>query len=287
MVVLTAVGCSVTRSHVFDEAHARLPLPRVADSFTLDVFFARIPCDQQLDDQLWAEIDEQAMHEELRRRLMIDGIRCGLIETQVPKTLESILFMDEHRGTDNFRQAAIDGNISAFGMPGGMPMVPEQDCRIYLRAGRDAEVVTCKVRPKITVLRRGEDGVSGTTYADAQTTFRLLAVDAGDGRARISLSPQVQHGAPKTRFTGLDGSLSLAATRECDVLDELTIQAVMVAGQTLIVTSTPDALTVGANFFQCVDDARQQRKVLLIRLVRAGNDHLYDDSEHKMTIDDL
>jgi hypothetical protein len=137
------------------------------------------------------------------------------------------------------------------------------------------------------VLRRSADAVSGKTYTDAQTVFCFTTANAGNGQSRVTLVPEVRHGPARTRFAGMDGSLTLAAARDCEVLDDLSLHALLVPGQTLIVTSTNEPLTVGANFLQCVDDTRRQRKLLLIRLIRAGQDSLYHDTDGRLTIHDL
>lgn len=290
IMILGVVGCSLTRHGVFEESHVKLPLPRVADnSFAFDIFFAHVASDPQFDERLWAEIDEQALDPDLRRQLMVDGIRCGLVEAQLPKNLEQILDEAEPPTQQELPQPADEANPSSLGPPGANTIhsTAGQNRRIFLRAGRHAELVTSSVREKITILRRTENAVSGTTFADAQTAFRLKAVDAGNGQTLVSLLPEVQHGPPRTRFTGRDGGLSLSASRESDAFEELKIQVPMEVGQTLIVTSSDEPLTIGGNFFQCDDPSRPQRKWLLVRLVWAGQERMFEDPHRKLTIDDL
>jgi hypothetical protein len=61
----------------------------------------------------------------------------------------------------------------------------------------------------------------------------------------------------------------------------------MSVGQTLVLSCTPEPLTVGANFFQCLTETQKQRKLLLIRLSQAGPDRLYPEGENRLTIEDL
>ncbi len=288
------MGCTSACPHAFDESPLRLPLPRVADNtFVLDIAFFRVACDEDVEQQLWAEIDEQAIDAEVRRGLLSEGIRCGLVEASLPKGLEEILVTNEAVTTPDATASQPDSGASdssfAVTGPTAPEAIAEKNRRIYLRPGKRAEIVTSSGQETTTVLRRTGDGVSGTTYQDARAVFQLTVVDTGCGEAIVSLTPEIQHGQPKKRFIGSDGSFRLAAAQERELLDQLILRARMSVGQTLVVSCTTEALTVGANFFECPPAATQkQRKLLLIRLTQSSLDRLYENrAKKRLSVEDL
>ena len=68
------------------------PVTTAPDSVTLEIFHARIPLEEDCQaDALWNQIDEQCFSADLRRRLVANGLRAGVVGGTLPAELAKLL----------------------------------------------------------------------------------------------------------------------------------------------------------------------------------------------------
>jgi hypothetical protein len=128
--------------------------------------------------------------------------------------------------------------------------------------------------PELSLLMRSDDGsVRGRTYAHVMGLLLARAFPQGDGRVRLDIVPEVEHGEQQRRFVPGDGMMRVEFGPAHDQFDELEIEAELSPGQTLLLTSLPGREgTLGHHFFAEHSD-RAMQKLFLVRLVTTN----YDD----------
>ncbi len=89
-----------------------------------------------------------------------------------------------------------------------------------------------------------------------------------DRTAIVELTPEIQSGEPKLRFSGGDdGILRQVPLRERKVFDQLKISVRLAPGEMLVLMSRPDAGSRLGHYFHTVDSSDgPQHKLILVRL---------------------
>lgn len=250
-----------------------LPTARLApDSISLEVVFVRQPAIETLRDQaLWNEVDEQSLPPNLRRNLAENGLRVGILGAQLPAAVRQLVdsgtTVDLQEG-----DAAGDGQFSY------------RNRNMHLRAGRRGKIVAAKTSGLMTVLTCDEGGVRGHSLRDAQCLLGIRAFPQDDGRVRLEISPEIEHGELKSGWVGEEGTLIQKLNKEKMTFDRLKIEAVLSPGQTLLFGATPDVKGLGEHF--CAEQAAggKQRRYLLVRLAQAQGEPLYQPDKTLATL---
>jgi hypothetical protein len=264
--VLAIVGC------VKVHTAGKLPLAMAQmspNSVGLELVFTRFAFgDDQLNGALWAEIDEQQIPVETRRRLADNGFRVGLVGGRLPASLERLLQSSQAEQPAgellNFELAnepVIRGRIVQS--PAGVPK------RIIVSGEQ-------RQHEQLAVLFRDAGGaVTGRTYALARGVLVAKTHPQSDGRVRLELVPEVEHGAPQRRFIPRDGYARFEFGPAADVFDHLRLETTLAPGQTLVVGTFPDRpATLGYQYFTEQESGPLKQKLLLIRLARTQHDEL-------------
>ena len=245
-----------------------LPIPRMSpDSVVLEIAFVPVPEeDFDLQRELWDFVDEQHLPTELRRRLARNGFRVGIMGEQLPGSIQQLL--DERTGV-------VESLVNAAGTSGTEPVARRE--RRQIRAGRRAQIVASHtVHASLVALYRDDEGaIRGDTFEHAQCVFSLISHPTGDGRVQLELTPEVQHGQPRQGWVGHEGAFRWDAERERRVFERLRIEAMLSPGQTIVLSSTHDAVGLGGQFFTPDPKRQESRRVLLIRLAQTQFDDLF------------
>lgn len=248
-----------------------LPLPPMpSDAVAIEVCTFLLPeSELAAAEACWGEIDEQNLPAELRRRLAANGLRCGLIGGQVPAAWQKLLATSP--AGEKPPPAAQPGQEATTRVDNG----PANEIRLMqIRGGRPTEILTTPVRPQITLLERVNDSLRGARLTQAQGVLVTRVFPQGDGRARLEIVPEVQHGEPKQRFVGKDGVFQMENARDRRRFEDLRMEMVLAPGQTLAIGSSSESKGVGDALFR----EREQnpgRKVVLIRLAQTQYDDLF------------
>jgi hypothetical protein len=126
------------------------------------------------------------------------------------------------------------------------------------------------------VLLRRSDQLSGETYELAQGVFTAKAFPQPDGRTRLRLVPELQHGQPKQRWD-LDsqGVMRFESSKPKEVYDDMAIAADLRCGAMLIVSSLPNRPGSLGHYFLTTNDGQLEQRLLIVRLSQTQHDGLF------------
>ena len=265
ILALTLAGCTTPA------VEGKSPLSAVQmspDSCVLEVCFVRFPFgDPEVNQQLWQEVDEQQFPADLRRRLSRNGFRLGLLDGQIPAALSKLLEMkDESRPTVGASQidlAALDSEA------------PPVKRHLEIRAGQPKMIIASGVYDQLPVLICEPGELGGETYSQAQAVLVVKTFPQGDGRVRVELVPELQHGELRQRWVGQDGMWRLEAGRQRRVFEEMAFSATLSPGCMLLASSLPDRPgSLGHHFFT-EDNGKLEQKLLVLRLAQTQHEGLF------------
>ena len=257
-------GCALVNTSQKPAAPSLPAPPLPASSVVLEVAFARIPlADEAAYGGIWSEVDEQHFSTELRRQMAANGLRCGIVGMQLPPKLKEALDASEPGAVERGEDSLAD------------PELDRAPRRIQCRSGQRAKILVTKQLDTFSLLLLEDNHVRGFFYSQAQCLFGLKAYPQGDGRAKIELTPEVEHGEMKTQFIGRDGSVLPQLGKDRVVLDKLRLSAMLAPGHVLMISGTPDVKGAGSSFFTETDSGTTYRRILLVRLAVTQYDDLF------------
>jgi hypothetical protein len=255
-----------------DAAPFELPATRMShDSVALEITFVRVPVGEPaINERLWQQVDEQWLPAEQRLHLNRNGFRCGLLGTSLPDELRDLLGKQE-------QAARLDQLVNT------QMDVLAQNREVSSRAGQRTEIVTSPPRPEMVVLHKelSAQKVSGSSFQDAQCILAARSFPKGDGTVSLELTPEVHHGTPRQQWIAGEGTFQLLSGREREVFQDLVMGITLAAGQTALLSCTPDLKGLGQNFFVETGRGDPQQKLLLIRLAQTQRDDLFETAAAK------
>lgn len=238
------------------------PVTTSPDSVTLEIFHARIPLEQDgKADALWNGVDEQCFDVELRRRLVDNWLRAGVVGGTLPPVLADLLQLKSKLPKESTDQVISTATA-----------VPQVSRRVVQVNRRDpTSIQASELRDEAEVLMRDEGGCHGRTYRQVEAVYTLKAQAVDGQRVVVRLIPELSHGELKNRYSGsTQGVLVMTPSREREVFDRLAMEATLSPGEVLVLGSLPDAgASLGGVFHTAVSEGRQERKLILIRLLEA------------------
>lgn len=246
------------------------PLVTAPETVHLDVVFLNYPeGDAEINRDLWQRIDEQQIPVALRSRLQANGLRIGVIDSQLPEGLEKRLQL-----TDKPLQT--ETQLVADQLESDSPV---RQRSLQIRAGRRANVICTGEHQKhaeMSILVRGENGeVTGKTYRKVSGMFAARAYPEGDGRVRLDLTPEIEHGDPQRRFDQSEGMLRVDFGPAHERFEPLRMEVVLSPGQMVVVGAAPGRPgSLGYRLFSEAVQDRKLQKLLIVRVARTG----YEDS---------
>ncbi|MFV1966972.1 MAG: hypothetical protein ACC628_16220 [Pirellulaceae bacterium] len=239
-----------------------------SDSVVLEATFVQLPPSGAEDESLWTHVDEQHLPMDTRRRLQDNGLRTGLVGSQFPDELRRLL--DRPGVNELFAAGRSPEETELF----------SQQKRLQMRAGQSHPIlVTPGKREEMVVLLREEGTVRAQRFADPRGYFTIQSSPLGDGRVRLDLTPEIEHGELRQRIVGGQGSLLLKNSRERHIFEELRISTVLSPGQTLLLTCTPAPKGLGEQLFVSGKSNAQARTLMLVRLAQTQIDDLFLDDD--------
>jgi len=268
LMLALAFGCAYMQVQEDDEGHNPLKQIGMAeDGIALEIFFARFDYgDKEINGQLWNEVDEQQFSAELRRELAKNGLRAGIVGRELPAPLTSLVAQSE---------LPAPGPDAAATKLENEPIVKKR--LLQVRSGRRSELLASHVYDELPLLTCEEGQPRGRTYLQAQGLFAVRAYAEGDGRVRLRLLPELQHGQAKQQYVSEDGIFRPQAIRPARIFDELALEARLSPGQTLIITSVLDRRGSVGHYFLTEQPVagKLQQKILMIRLAETRYDDLF------------
>jgi hypothetical protein len=265
--LLTGLLCAlVAGCQVFDKPpEAALeqflrPAATSPDSVTLEVFQARIPLDKERTaDAMWEQIDEQRFDADLRRQLVSNGLRAGIVGGTPPEVISDLLTLESEAP-----------EASAVRVISGQSAVPRVTRRVKQLNRRDEMTIQVSdVQPEAQVLLSDHGVMGGKTFQQVQGVYTLRAESIPGQRVKVRITPELHHGDLRNRFAGSDqGILLSTVSREREVFEQLAMQAELAPGELLVLGCLPDAkASLGGVFHTASSGGQDERKLIVLRLL--------------------
>jgi hypothetical protein len=263
----TALSCALAAGcQVFDKPpEAALeqflrPAATSPDSVTLEIFHARIPLDKERTaDAMWEQIDEQRFDADLRRQLVANGLRAGVVGGTPPEALSDLMALQSDAP-----------ETSAVRVISGQSAVPRVTRQVKQLNRRDEmSIQVSEVQPEATVILSDNRTVGGKTFQQVQGVYTLRAESIPGQRVKMRLTPELHHGDLRNRRVGSDQGIFLSTvSREREVFEQLSMQAELAPGELLILGCLPDAkASLGGVFHTATAGGQDERKLIVLRLL--------------------
>jgi hypothetical protein len=244
--------------------HGRLP----TDAVVLDLVFARLrAADTESYESIWEAADEQRLSADARAALASNGLRAGVLGQQLPSRLRELVDV-----APKLLPQLSDGQPEELDFGGSRQHLP-------IRAGHRTIVTASKVFSSLPVLLSENGSVHGHQLTDARCTLSLKAYPQADGRVKLSVIPEIEHGQLKERWGGSQGMMIQQTSQERLTLDRLAFEAVLAPGQTLLLSTTPEIKGLGEYYFSQQSGGSTDRRMLLIRFSQTQFDGLFDPEQ--------
>jgi hypothetical protein len=267
LVVCLASGCQMfPKHHVALKGQSPLrPAQPSPDSVAMNIVWARFPAnDAVLDDAAWHEIDETQIEPAVRRELLNNGLRAGVISGSLPPAISRIMHQDQAP-----EPTPVVGDPTLPKMQTAElleePMVHGRTRRF--RRKERAEITASEVYPSLPLLVSGGAELGGHTYQEAQAVYALRVDPRPDRTTMVELTPELHYGQMRLRYSGEDGLMRQVMRKEREVFDRLRLSVKLAPGEVLVLMNLPDAGSRLGHYFHTVDSTDgPQQKLILIRL---------------------
>ena len=236
-------------------------------STTIEIFTIHLtPYQNGLLQQLWQEVDEQSLPPQLRRELLNQGFRVGVLGSFVSPALAQLLKMSSDGNTDTLsgdvqefsaadvtREAAVIRNVRN--------LLPEM--RALIKVFDDTNRL-----PELPLFQLENGMFAGQTYTDALGLLCVSAAVNKDGSAQLRIVPELEHGFLEQRTRIIAGTMTYENSRPRRSFESLTITHRLLPGQWIIMGAAAlDSAGAGKAFF-VRNDSEPEQRLLAIRLVR-------------------
>jgi hypothetical protein len=139
-----------------------------------------------------------------------------------------------------------------------------------VRRNQRTEIQASEEYASLPLLVSGGSELGGHTYEKAKAVYSLRVDPQPDRSAIVEVTPEIQYGEPRLRFTtGEDGILKQASLTERKVFDKLKLSVKLAPSEMLVLMSTPDAGSRLGHYFHTTNSSDgPQQKLILIRLAQ-------------------
>lgn len=219
------------------------------------LFIRHDPHDPVVREELWNLIDEQALGQDLCRRLAANGLRAGVLSGSLPAALAERVAVAQPASAAEAEHAATSRRV------------------LRLLPGKKAEIVAAAGIPELVLLEHDADGVRGGTYRDCTAVVAVRAWPDADGRTRIEAMPELKHGPMQRTWIGEEGMFRLETGQVRRRFEPLEIETLLPhRGMLVIGAAGEPAATVGDALLRDRDGAAAGMQLLVIRPIGTGVD---------------
>ena len=244
---------------------------RSSNSVVLEVFQVRCPYgDPELNTALWKDVDEQVFPVSLRREMIANGFRVGLIGNQLPASFLRILkIRDDENPNEVVTTIRLDG------------VAEEQHLNrktVTARNGQRNEVNVSEIIPQATVLFNENGALGGETFYAAQGVLAIKTETCGDGSVDVEFIPEIQYGQARQTFSYEAGIATMATARPKRAFDTLRSKLNILPGQFVVLTSLPNSGgNIGSFFFASEGETGTQQKMICFRVLQTCHNEMYTE----------
>ncbi len=270
--ILTNTGCRwftlAKKKPVPAEPFKLPPFQLSENSVSLEIGVIDIP-NSNADklDELWKKADQQPILLETRKLLDKNSLQTAILSSQPPRIFWQLIdpkiqyeSEDQQRYHEKWRHSQ--------GLPQQKNIAALQ--KATLIDGKPHRYPTGPTMNQATwELELDHRRRSGSLNL-VQCHFRITTFPQSDGSVRIRLTPEIHHGEKKPRIAVSDDSFYWEPSQDKLTIHELTINAQLRTGQTLLCGPTSrNSLGLGGLFF-CSDNSQ---RVFFIRVTNVGTQH--------------
>lgn len=279
LIACFASGCRLfPGKEPFGQAQGHSPLRPAQpspDSVGMEIIWARFSVnDPVLDPAVWRDIDEAQIEPAVRSELVKNGFRAGVISGSMPEAIASVL----HQGESAPEPKQKDAEKPATAELLSDPIVRGRKCRV--RRNQRTEIQASDIYPTMPLLLNDDAELGGRPYTQAQAFYTLRVEPRSDRSATVSLTPEIHHGVPRTKYVNEDAMLRMETQREREVFEKLRLSVKLAPGDSLVLMSLPDAGSRLGHFFHTVESSDgTQQKLILIRLADVPQSDSFADTD--------
>jgi hypothetical protein len=237
------------------------PMATSPDSVTLEIFLARIPAEQdQQAEALWGQVDEQIFDANLRRQLVANGLRAGVVGSPPPEELSKLLLLQSEA------PAASTGRVITA--ESATPRVTRRV--VQMHRGDQRPIQVSEPRDEATVLIVSEAGrVGGKPLPNVHGVYNLQAEAIPGQRVHLRLTPELDYGEMRMRYSGGEQGIMLKnLAQEREIFERLALNADLAAGELLVLGCLPDdKSSLGGVMHAAGHAGHDERKLVVLRLL--------------------
>ncbi len=269
LIFFTQYGCRTVDQQKLQTASPLTPIQKSPEQTELEVVFVHTPQpDKEAMDQLWKEIDEQAIPARLRRNLNQNGFRVGVLGTQLSPEVEKILRTAED-AQNNILPLEVDDNGDS---------IRAIRRKLFLKEGQRGELLASRVQEHFHVLHINQGEILGRTFPDGQGQFLIEAARTDDGRVHLKLSPEVHYGKFRNQYIPGEGMFQLDTSRRKERFDRMRVEANLGGEQIMIIGAQPNREgSLGHRFFHEQSIDKSISKLLFIRVCDIAEEPISSD----------
>lgn len=238
------------------------PVTTSPDSVSLEVYEACVPLDQDEQvENIWQYVDEQPLDANLRRRLLANGLRAGVVGGTLPDELSRLMGLQSEMPEQTTERVITPDSA-----------VPRSKKRfVQVNRKEPRAIQTSDVRPEAQILLSNDGHVSGKTFTQVEGRYELRAQAIPGQRVTVRLMPELHHGELRNRYAGSDsGILLMAPSREREAFEQLTMSVELSPGEMLVVGCLPDAkASLGGVLHTVEAKGHNERKFIVVRVLES------------------
>ncbi|WP_146447550.1 hypothetical protein [Bythopirellula polymerisocia] len=270
---MSIAGCGVVLSTatVSDPQSILRAIKTNSDQVTLEIFQVRIPGDnKQLLDEVWQASDEQRLDLEVRNQLISNGFRAGVISGALPDAVARSLNLQSEMPEEEIERVITGENAA--------PKIVRRV--VQLKRREHATIQASELQEQAHVLLNSENGLQGRTYEQVQGVYSLQAESVPGQKVAIEITPELQFGDLKNRYTGSDnGVLMMTTSRERKVFDQLKLSLDLSSGEFLVISGISESSSsLGSAFHDSRQSGAVAQKLVLIRLLQVPQSEILADA---------
>jgi hypothetical protein len=267
-VLLSCNSLNFNKPSAGSAANTPAVLPQNLDIVSIEVFNIHLaPHQNELVQRLWQEVDEQSLPPQLRRELLAQGFRIGILGNLISPALAQLLKVSSEGKSDtawgNFQEfSAADVTRESAVIRSARSLSPDMRALVKIFDEQNA-------LPECSLFWQENGMFVGQTYTEAIGLLCIRAAVNKDGSAQMQITPELEHGVLERRIRTVSGMVVQEESRPRRAFETLTLSQRLLPGQWIIMgVTTADAAGAGGAFFTRKEPALEQR-LLAIRLVHA------------------
>lgn len=265
-------GCAHwSREETSTKAPLLNPPKQTPDTVIIEAVMIRFPEEQAQElAKIWQVVDESNTEISVRRELNANGIQCGVLVGEMPQVVRTRL-----------KELSASDPTNSLERLGLAAEVISDTQRVHCHAGKRKEL---SLRPglseSLTIIHSQQGVIRGNEYSQPHVLLDLRAVPLGDGRAKLKMTPEIEHGEPQEVFLANQIGHRSEVRRQQQRWEYLAMEATLAPGQFFFCTLTDPPRGLGQGLFTTRTSERTTERVLLvIRLMSTQLDELFAPEE--------